>query len=224
MFPIYDDVPTKQFPLITVALIVLNLIVYLYQISLGERFTEFIYSMGLLPFEITHRIDLLPSGPSPIYLTIFSSMFMHGSIIHLLGNMLFLWIFGNNVEDYLGRKKFVIFYLFCGITAALTQIFINPDSKVPMVGASGAIAGVLGAYLLLYPRAKVTTVIIFGFFIRLIKIPAVVVLGFWIIYQFLYGISSLAVRTGEGGVAWFAHIGGFICGVIIIKLFQVFFE
>jgi membrane associated rhomboid family serine protease len=202
MFPIYDDVPTKQFPLITVALIVLNSIVYLYQISLGERFTEFIYSMGLLPFEITHRID----------------------IIHLLGNMLFLWIFGNNVEDYLGRKKFVIFYLFCGITAALTQIFINPDSKVPMVGASGAIAGVLGAYLLLYPRAKVTTVIIFGFFIRLIKIPAVVVLGFWIIYQFLYGISSLAVRTGEGGVAWFAHIGGFICGVIIIKLFQVFFE
>jgi len=222
MFPIYDDVPTKQFPLITVALIVLNLIVYLYQISLGERFTEFIYSMGLLPFEITHRIDLLPSGPSPIYLTIFSSMFMHGSIIHLLGNMLFLWIFGNNVEDYLGRKKFVIFYLFCGITAALTQIFINPDSKVPMVGASGAIAGVLGAYLLLYPRAKVTTVIIFGFFIRLIKIPAVVVLGFWIVYQFLYGISSLAVRTGEGGVAWFAHIGGFICGVIIIKLFKTF--
>ena len=224
MFPLWDDLPTKKFPLITVALIVLNSIVYLYQISLGERFAEFIYSMGLLPFEITHHIDLLPSGPSPIYLTIFSSMFMHGSIVHLLGNMLFLWIFGNNVEDYLGRKKFVIFYLFCGITAALTQIFINPDSKVPMVGARGAIAGVLGAYLLLYPRAKVTTVIIFGFFIRLIKIPAVVVLGFWIIYQFLYGISSLAVRTGEGGVAWFAHIGGFICGVIIIKIFQVFFE
>jgi len=222
MFPIYDDVPTKKFPIITVALIVLNSMVYLYQVSLGERFAEFIYSMGLLPFEITHYIDLFPPGPSPIYLTIFSSMFMHGSIVHLLGNMLFLWIFGNNVEDYLGRKKFVIFYLFCGIAATLTQIFINPDSKVPMVGASGAIAGVLGAYLLLYPRAKVTTVIIFGFFIRLIKIPAVVVLGFWIIYQFLYGISSLAVRTGEGGVAWFAHIGGFICGVILIKLFKPF--
>ena len=222
MFPLWDDIPTKKFPLITVLLIVLNSVVYIYQASLGERFAEFIYSMGLLPFEITHHIDLLPSGPSPIYLTIFSSMFMHGSIVHLLGNMLFLWIFGNNVEDYLGRKKFVIFYLFCGIIAALTQIFINPDSKVPMVGASGAIAGVLGAYLLLYPRAKVTTVIIFGFFIRLIKIPAVVVLGFWIIYQFLYGISSLAVRTGEGGVAWFAHIGGFICGVILIKLFKPF--
>jgi membrane associated rhomboid family serine protease len=149
-------------------------------------------------------------------------MFMHGSIVHLLGNMLFLWIFGNNIEDYLGKKNFVIFYLFCGITAALTQIFFNPDSIVPMVGASGAIAGVLGAYLLLYPRAKVTTVIIFGFFIRLIKIPAVVVLSFWIVYQFLYGISSLAVRTGEGGVAWFAHIGGFICGIIIIKLFKTF--
>jgi membrane associated rhomboid family serine protease len=224
MFPIYDNVPTKKFPLITVALIVLNSMVFLYQVSLGERFAEFIYSMGLLPYEITHNIDLFPYGPSPIYLTIFSSMFMHGSIIHLLGNMLFLWIFGNNVEDYLGRKKFIIFYLICGVAAAVTQIFINSGSKVPMVGASGAIAGVLGAYLLLYPRAKVTTVIIFVFFIRLIKIPAVVVLGFWIIYQFLYGISSLAVRTGEGGVAWFAHIGGFICGVILIKLFQAFIK
>ncbi len=224
MFPIWDDVPTKKFPLITVILIALNSMVFLYQVSLGERFTEFIHSMGLLPFEITHHIDLFPSGPAPIYLTIFSSMFMHGSIVHLLGNMLFLWIFGNNIEDYLGRKKFVIFYLICGIAAAFTQVFFNPDSKVPMVGASGAIAGVLGAYLLLYPRAKVTTVIIFVFFVRLIKIPAVVVLGFWIIYQFLYGISSLAVKTGEGGVAWFAHIGGFICGVILIKLLKPFLE
>lgn len=224
MFPIWDDVPTKKFPLITIILIVINSIVYLYQMSLGERFNEFIYSMGLLPFEITHNIDIFPPGPSPIYLTIFFSMFMHGSIVHLLGNMLFLWIFGNNVEDYLGRKRFIIFYLFSGIIAAFTQIFFNSDSIVPMVGASGAIAGVLGAYLLLYPRAKVTTVIIFGFFIRLIKIPAVVVLGFWIIYQFLYGISSLAVGTGEGGVAWFAHIGGFISGIILIKLFKPFVE
>ena len=224
MFPIYDDVPTKKFPLITIALIMMNSIVYLYQMSLGEGFTKFIYSMGLLPFEITHHIDLFPSGPSPIYLTIFSSMFMHGSIVHLLGNMLFLWIFGNNVEDYLKRKNFLIFYLVCGLAAAITQIFVNPNSKVPMVGASGAIAGVLGAYLLLYPRAKVTTVIIFGFFIRLVKIPAVVVLSFWIIYQFLYGISSLAVGAGEGGVAWFAHIGGFICGVILIKLFKPFLK
>lgn len=224
MFPIWDDVPTKKFPLITIILIVINSIVYLYQMSLGERFNEFIYSMGLLPFEITHNIDIFPPGPSPIYLTIFFSMFMHGSIVHLLGNMLFLWIFGNNVEDYLGRKRFIIFYLFSGIIAAFTQIFFNSDSIVPMVGASGAIAGVLGAYLLLYPRAKVTTVIIFGFFIRLIKIPAVVVLSFWIIYQFLYGISSLAVGTGEGGVAWFAHIGGFISGIILIKLFKPFVE
>ncbi|TFB08907.1 rhomboid family intramembrane serine protease [Candidatus Atribacteria bacterium MT.SAG.1] len=224
MFPLWDDVPTKKFPLITIILIVLNSIVYLYQMSLGERFNEFIYSMGLLPFEITHNIDIFPPGPSPIYLTIFFSMFMHGSIVHLLGNMLFLWIFGNNVEDYLGRKRFIIFYLFSGTIAAFTQIFFNSDSIVPMVGASGAIAGVLGAYLLLYPRAKVTTVIIFGFFIRLIKIPAVVVLSFWIIYQFLYGISSLAVGTGEGGVAWFAHIGGFISGIIIIKLFKTFLK
>jgi membrane associated rhomboid family serine protease len=224
MFPLWDDLPTKKFPLITVAIIVLNTIVYLYEASLGEKFTQFIYAMGLIPFEITHHTDLLPTGPSIIYLTIFTSMFMHGSIIHLLGNMLFLWIFGNNVEEYLGRVNFIIFYLVCGLSAAFTQIFFNPNSTMPMVGASGAIAGVLGAYLLLYPRARVTTVIFFGFFIRLIKIPAVVVLSFWIIYQFLYGISSLAVKTGEGGVAWFAHIGGFIGGIILIKLFKLFIE
>jgi len=222
MFPIWDDTPTKKFPLITVILIALNSMIFLYQVSLGERFNEFIYSMGLLPFEITHNIDILPTGPSPIYLTIFSSMFMHGSVVHLLGNMLFLWIFGNNVEDYLGRKKFLFFYLICGISAAFTQILFNSDSTVPMVGASGAIAGVLGAYMVLYPRAKITTVIIIIFFIRLIKLPAIVVLGFWIVYQFLYGISSLAATTGEGGVAWFAHIGGFICGIILIKLFKPF--
>jgi len=224
MFPIWDDTPTKKFPLTTVILIALNSMIFLYQVSLGERFNEFIYSMGLLPFEITHHIDILPTGPSPIYLTIFSSMFMHGSVVHLLGNMLFLWIFGNNVEDYLGRKKFLFFYLICGISAAFTQILFNSDSTVPMVGASGAIAGVLGAYMVLYPRAKITTVIIIIFFIRLIKLPAIVVLGFWIIYQFLYGISSLAATTGEGGVAWFAHIGGFICGIILIKLFKPFVE
>jgi membrane associated rhomboid family serine protease len=224
MLPLWDDLPTKKFPLITVAIIVLNAIVYLYEASLGEKFTQFIYAMGLIPFEITHHTDLLPTGPSIIYLTIFTSMFMHGSIIHLLGNMLFLWIFGNNVEEYLGRVNFIIFYLVCGLSAAFTQIFFNPNSTMPMVGASGAIAGVLGAYLLLYPRARVTTVIIFGFFIRLIKIPAVVVLSFWIIYQFLYGISSLTVKTGEGGVAWFAHIGGFIGGIILIKLFKLFIE
>ena len=222
MFPIWDDTPTKKFPLTTVILIALNSMIFLYQVSLGERFNEFIYSMGLLPFEITHHIDILPTGPSPIYLTIFSSMFMHGSVVHLLGNMLFLWIFGNNVEDYLGRKKFLFFYLICGISAAFTQIVFNSDSTVPMVGASGAIAGVLGAYMVLYPRAKITTVIIIIFFIRLIKLPAIVVLGFWILYQFLYGLSSLAATTGEGGVAWFAHIGGFICGIILIKLFKPF--
>jgi membrane associated rhomboid family serine protease len=224
MFPIWDDTPTKKFPLTTVILIALNSMIFLYQVSLGERFNEFIYSMGLLPFEITHHIDILPTGPSPIYLTIFSSMFMHGSVVHLLGNMLFLWIFGNNVEDYLGGKKFLFFYLICGISAAFTQILFNSDSTVPMVGASGAIAGVLGAYMVLYPRAKITTVIIIIFFIRLIKLPAIVVLGFWILYQFLYGISSLAATTGEGGVAWFAHIGGFICGIILIKLFKPFVE
>ena len=221
MFPIRDDIPTKRFPLITVGLISLNTLVYLYQASLGESFAQLVYAMGLIPFEIIHYVDIPPPGPSPIFLTIFTSMFMHGSLVHLLGNMLFLWIFGNNVEDYLGKGNFILFYLLCGIVAALTQVLVNPNSTVPMVGASGAIAGVLGGYLVLYPYAKVTTVFIFGFFIRLVRIPASVVLSFWILYQFLYGLSYFAARIGEGGVAWFAHIGGFICGFILIRIFKL---
>lgn len=220
MFPLWDDLPTRKFPFITIILIVLNVLVFIYQASLGEGFNRFIYSMGLIPFEISHFTDLYPPGPSPIYLTILYSMFIHGSLFHLIGNMLFLWIFGNNIEDFFGRIPFIIFYLICGLVAAFTQILFNPNSTIPMVGASGAIAGVMGGYLILYHRARVTTVLIFGFFIRLVKIPALFFLGFWIIYQFLYGISSLSISSGEGGVAWFAHIGGFICGLILTKVYK----
>jgi len=221
MFPIYDDVPTKRFPLITVILILINSAVFLYQMTLRNGGYAFIYYMGMIPYEISHNMEIFTDGPSLVYSAIFTSMFIHGSFIHLIGNMWFLWIFGNNIEDYLGRIYFIIFYFICGITSALTQVFININSTIPVIGASGAIAGVLGAYLVLYPRAKVNTIIIFGFFIRMIRIPAVIVLSFWFIYQFLYGVSSLAKSSGEGGTAWFAHIGGFIGGFLLIKLYQL---
>ena len=220
MFPIYDDIPTKRFPLVTVIIIACNVFVFFWQTLLPNGHNFFVYFLGLIPYEITHNIEIYSNGPSLIYSAILTSMFIHGSFIHLAGNMLFLWIFGNNVEDYFGRINFVIFYLFCGLAAALSQVITNLNSTVPMIGASGAIAGTLGAYLVLYPRARVNTIIIFGFFIRIIKIPAVVVLSFWIIYQFLYGVSSLAARPGEGGTAWFAHIGGFISGFIIVKIYN----
>ena len=220
MFPIYDDIPTKKFPLITVVIIIINAVVFIYQTSLGDGHNAFVYYMGLIPYEISHNIEIMKNGPSLIYSAIFTSMFIHGGFIHIAGNMLFLWIFGNNVEDYMGRINFIIFYFICGIASALTQISTDLNSTIPIIGASGAIAGVLGAYLVLYPKAKVNTVIIFGFFIRVIKIPAVIVLSFWIIYQFLYGISSLGKNSGEGGTAWFAHIGGFLMGFLLIKLYN----
>jgi len=180
----------------------------------------FINTYGLIPLELTKGIALSPSAPSPIYLTILFSMFMHGGLVHLLGNMLYLWIFGNNVEDYLGKIRFIIFYILSGIFAALGQILMAPGSRVPMIGASGAIAGVLGAYLILFPRARITTLVFFGFFIRLIKLPAIFVLGLWIIFQLFYGLSELSISGGGAGVAWFAHIGGFLGGIILIKLFS----
>jgi len=221
MFPIYDDIPTKRFPLITVIIISCNIIVFLWQSLIPNGHNIFVYFLGLIPYEVTHNMEIYADGPALIYSTVFTSIFVHGSFLHLAGNMLFLWIFGNNVEDYFGRINFVIFYLICGIASAFAQVIININSTIPMIGASGAIAGTLGAYLVLYPRAKVNTIVIFGFFIRMIKIPATIVLGFWIIYQFFYGVSSLAARPGEGGTAWFAHIGGFIAGFLLVKLYKV---
>jgi len=147
-------------------------------------------------------------------------MFMHGSFVHLFGNMLYLWIFGNNIEDYLGKIGFTVFYFLSGLFAALMQILINPVSKIPMIGASGAVAGVLGAYFILFPGSRITTLIFFGFFIRLIKMPALFVLGLWIIFQLFYGLSNLSLQGAASGVAWFAHIGGFLGGIVLISLFK----
>ena len=223
MFPLKDDNPSNTAPIVTVALIVLNALFFVYQISLeaggadGARAGQaFIDEFGLVPCRLTGACRVGPELPSPI-LTIFTSMFMHGGLFHIGGNMLYLWIFGNNVEDTLGHGRYLLFYLLSGVAAALAQTAVGPSSTVPMVGASGAVSGVLGAYLLLFPRAHVTTLIILGFFFRLVKIPAVVVLGFWIVLQVLNGLGSFGA---SGGVAFFAHIGGFLAGMGLLFLLR----
>jgi membrane associated rhomboid family serine protease len=219
MFPLWDDMPTSKIPVITIFFIIINCLIYYYQVYVVTDSMQFIYSFGLIPYEISQGINIVPYGPTPVYLNIATSMFMHGSFVHLFGNMLYLWIFGNNIEDYLGKFRFIIFYFLSGIIAALTQVLINPYSNVPMIGASGAVAGVLGAYFILFPKARITTLVFFGFFIRLIRMPALFVLGLWIVFQIFYGLSALSVQGANAGVAWFAHIGGFIGGIVLIKLF-----
>jgi membrane associated rhomboid family serine protease len=228
MFPLKDDVPGRTTPFITVGLIALNVIVFLYQISLGiegsrpgDAARELILEFGLSPCRLTgYCVDVSPGLPSP-WLTIFTSMFLHGGLFHVGGNMLYLWIFGDNVEDTLGHGRFLVFYLLSGIAAALVQTMVSPASEIPMVGASGAVSGVLGAYLLLFPHARVLTLLIFGFFFRMVHIPAVIVLGFWIVVQFVNGfltvtVSAVRGESAGGGVAWFAHIGGFVAGMALL--------
>jgi len=213
MIPLKDNIPSHRAPIVTIGLIVINALVYLNQMRLPPKAAmRFVYYYGLIPIEIVGG-DLVVPHPVPIYATIFTSMFVHGGLFHLAGNMLYLWIFGDNVEDRMGRFRFLIFYFLSGLAAAAAQIFSSPNSKIPMVGASGAVSGVLGAYFLLYPHSRVTTLITLGWFIRLVEIPALVVLGFWIVVQLLSGLLTLGVQAG--GVAWFAHIGGFVAGLIM---------
>ena len=218
MIPLKDDLPTRSAPAVTVALIAINVLVFLYQASLqidggGEGAAQaFAMEFGLVPCRLTGACQMAGDLPSPLF-TVFSSMFLHGSFFHIAGNMLYLWIFGNNVEDTLGHVRYLLFYLASGVAAAALQTVVDPHSRVPMIGASGAISGVLGAYLLLFPHAKVLTLVIFGFFWRLLSIPALVVLGFWMVVQLVNGLGSLGAG---GGVAWFAHIGGFIAGMGLV--------
>lgn len=218
MIPLKDDNPTRIFPIVTIGIIAANILVFIYQISLGPGYEKFIFAYGALPYEITHGIDIGPQIQMPVFFTVYTSMFMHGGFMHIIGNMLYLWIFGNNIEDSMGHIRFIFFYLICGTVASLTHIFLAPNSKIPMVGASGAVSGILGAYILLFPHARILTLVIFGFFVRMIKIPAIVVLGFWIVLQFLN--SAVASGSEGGGVAWFAHIGGFFAGLILIYFFK----
>jgi len=227
--PLRDMLPTERFPAVTVALIVSNVAVFLYQLLLGDGLNQFIAAYAMTPYEISNGSDLvgaLPEfgmrhvqGPPVIYMTLFTSMFMHGGFFHIGGNMLYLWIFGNNVEDVLGRGKFIIFYFLSGMAAHAAHIATGPESVVPTVGASGAISGVLGGYLLLFPKARVLALLFLGYFIRIVHVPAFIVLVFWIVVQSLQGLISIgAGQVARGGVAWFEHIGGFAAGLILIKL------
>lgn len=218
MIPLRDNIPTRRTPLVTLALIGLNTAVFLKTFLLGSRGgTRFLLYYGLIPCDLTGACEVLGRAFASD-LTVFTSMFVHAGFFHYAGNMLYLWIFGNNVEDAMGRMRFLVFYLACGAVAAGAQVLIAPDSRIPMVGASGAVSGVLGAYLLLFPFARVLTLVPIIIFLQLVEIPAVIVLGFWIIVQLLNGLVTFDAEGG--GVAWFAHIGGFAAGLLLIGLFK----
>ena len=231
MIPISDQGTIRiRRPVVNIALITISTLVFIYELSLsGLNEDIFFFKYGLIAAELSKGIEFTrlggPLGPDigspfPTWGTVFSSMFVHGGIIHFAGNMLFLWVFGDNVEDRLGHVKYLLFYLGAGVAAAWTQVAVDMDSQVPMVGASGAIAGVLGAYLLLYPYNRITTLIFF-FFITVIQLPALFVLGFWFVLQLFNGLGSLGPSAAGGGVAYMAHIGGFVAGVLFMAAYKV---
>jgi rhomboid family protein len=210
MIPLRDVIPSRTTPYVTIALVVLNSLVFLYQWALGDQGNAFVETFGLIPAYFSWG-------------TVFTSMFLHGGLLHVAGNMLYLWIFGDNVEDRMGHGRFIVFYLLCGVAAALAQTLSVPDSTVPMVGASGAIAGVMGAYFILYPHSRIVTLVTLVIFWQVMEIPAIVLLGFWFLMQFLSGVGSIATATGReagGGIAFWAHIAGFAAGVIGVFLFR----
>lgn len=231
MIPISDDNPTRTTPYVVYALIILNVFVYLIN-NVGAGPFGRLWNFSMIPYSVIHDMRVIPIinqfgqiagfqkdmaiGPHPQWITIFTSMFMHGGLFHIGGNMLFLWVFGNNIEDVLGHAKFLLFYTACGVLAAFAHIASNPNSMIPTVGASGAIAGMLGAYLLLYPQARVNTLVFLGFFVTHVEIPAIFVLGVWFLTQ-LTGVAGSGGTIG-GGVAYWAHIGGFVAGLVIIYL------
>ena len=219
VIPLRDHLPGRSTPLVVFLLIAVNVGVFLYQDSLPPpRLEALVQAYGMVPYEITRGVDLPPPGPQPVYATLLTSMFMHGGWFHVLGNMWFLWIFGNNVEDVFGRVGFLLFYLVMGLAAAFAQILIGPASRVPVIGASGAIAGVMGAYLVFWPAARIDTLVFF-YFIRVVPLSAVFVLGYWVLIQLLQGTYALG-GLAEGGVAWWAHVGGFAAGVVAGLLFR----
>jgi membrane associated rhomboid family serine protease len=222
LLPLKDDIPTRRTPIITIVLIAINVAVYfLFEQGLwglGAAGEERVIDYGAIPYELTNGQNLPGSEGAPFWVTILTSMFMHGSLLHLGGNMLFLWIFGNNIEDSMGRLTFVIFYLLGGVAALGLHVAFEPSSTVPTVGASGAIAAVLGAYARLYPRARVVTVVFIIIIFTIVELPALLVLGAWFLLQLL-PVFSDPVSSAGGGVAYFAHIGGFLFGLVAIKLF-----
>ena len=211
MIPLRDVIPSRTTPYVTIGLIAVNALVYLYEMTLGESsLEEFILYFGLVPAAFS-------------WVAVLTSMFLHGGLLHAGGNMLFLWIFGDNVEDRMGHGRFVVFYLLCGAAAALAQTAMSPDSVVPMVGASGAVAGVMGAYFVLYPHSRIVTLIPLFVFFHVMEVPALVFLGLWFVLQFVSGVGSIAAATGgepAGGIAFWAHVAGFVAGVSGVLVFR----
>jgi membrane associated rhomboid family serine protease len=207
MFPLRDTQPSYSRPVVTISLIIVNILVFLYEFSLDEYSRNaFISIYGLVP-ENFHLLN------------VFTSMFLHGGWLHVLGNMWFLWIFGDNIEDTLGHGKYLLFYLLCGVAAALAQVFLSPLSRVPMVGASGAIAGVMGAYMVKYPNARIQTLVFIFIFITRIDVPAWLMLIYWFAIQLFSGFGSIGTTAiNQGGTAFFAHVGGFIAGIVLVNL------
>jgi Uncharacterized membrane protein (homolog of Drosophila rhomboid) len=249
LFPIGDDNQGRLTkPYIVYIIVAINTIVFLFlqQAVMSKQGEYFTYGYSVIPIEITTGIDLtepvvltgappipdrntgrlqrpvIPEapGPSPIYLTLLTAMFMHGSWLHIIGNMLYLWIFGDNIEDNFGHGKFLIFYLICGLVASLAQILVDPTSPIPSLGASGAIAGVLGAYLVMFPRNRVRNIVMLGWIWTTIELPAIIVLGFWIVLQVVSQYTTTFESKQSGGVAYMAHIGGFMAGVVLSFIFR----
>lgn len=219
MIPLHDDNPTRTVPLFTGALILACVLVFLWQVSLGTQVERAVYALGVIP-AVLFGAQQLPEAIAWVAppATLLTSMFLHGGWMHLIGNMLYLWIFGNNIEDAMGHARFLVFYVLCGVAAAFAQALPDPQSTIPMIGASGAISGVLGAYLLLFPHARVLVAIPFGFYLHTVRLKAGWVLGLWFVMQL---ISSMATTAeGEGGVAFGAHIGGFVAGMALLPLFK----
>ena len=219
MIPLKDLNRTRTFPAVTLLLIAVNAGVFVYQLSLGSGpvLTGFFHQFGLVPRALLSLGHWQEAGILPGLAPLFTSMFLHGGWMHFLGNMLYLWVFGDNVEDWLGWLRFLLFYLVCGLLASLLQIAVHPGSPIPMIGASGAISGVLAAYLVLFPRARVLTFVPILFFFYLVRLPALIFLGLWFLLQFFNGAVSLtAGDLSMGGTAWWAHIGGFVAGLVLI--------
>ena len=211
MIPLRDANPSETVPFVNYLFIGINALVFLFELSLGKSLEAFVSQYGLVPSRFLDTMNVVP---------LFTSMFLHGGWLHLIGNMWFLFIFGDNVEDRFGHFKYLVFYIVAGLAAALTQVFINSGSGMPMVGASGAIAGVLGAYVFMFPTAKVATLIPIFFFFQVVQLPAFVFLGIWFVIQAFSGIYSLGIASDVGGVAWWAHIGGFAAGAVLFPFLR----
>jgi len=221
MIPIRDTIPHRRFPFSTWFIIILNGLVFIFELSLSEEdLRQFTYVFGVVPQRYFHLESFLSQGFLADYLPFLSSMFLHGGWFHIIGNMWFLHLFGDNVEDCMGHIRFLIFYLLSGITATLIFVYFEPHSRFPVIGASGAIAGVMGAYFIMFPRSRILTLLPVLFIPYFIEIPAVIFLGLWFILQLFSGTFALVIPEAGGGIAWWAHIGGFIVGILLLPIFR----